>query len=546
MGVVQQRIADVAEAVRLAQLPPDVAVDLLAGIVEPRSDATQRRSDGSFFTAPDVAIWLTRRAIGATLLELLDAPAGDIDAALADGADLTRIVGDRAMTSAAHAAAASRLAELRVLDPSCGAGAFLVAAWGALVELQGVLDGAARVLGITPGARVRPAQLLGVDRDPDAIAACAATLAIVTGASGTAQLTCADSIDAGALPAADIVVGNPPFVRAAAARSAGDLRTAQVPNMSAWIVERALEVLRPNGRIAMVLPISTICTSAFEPARAAWRASCDRVHVSSFDTIPASLFPGVVQRLALVEGHRRVDEGATADAWHVSRYHRWAAAERPGLLDRVRHVAMPAPGDGGSLPKVGSPIELALLAQVRRHAPAGRFLTSAGAGGDNVLHYKRRWSYFLLFTDFVPPIWDAQGEPRTPSEFKTLHVVPELDARVLLALYSSTLFWWYFAVFTDNRNVNLRDLRAFPVPEIDRERAARLATLGDELMVALRACSEVRTCTYRSIGTIRNTYFRQGATRPVLDRIDEELAAAYGLDDAQLDFLLGFERRFRS
>jgi hypothetical protein len=64
-------------------------------------------------------------------------------------------------------------------------------------------------------------------------------------------------------------------------------------------------------------------------------------------------------------------------------------------------------------------------------------------------------------------------------------------------------------------------------------------------MEALRACAEVRTCTYRSVGTIRNTYFRQGMTRPVLDRIDRELARAYGMSADELEFVLGFERRFR-
>jgi hypothetical protein len=101
-------------------------------------------------------------------------------------------------------------------------------------------------------------------------------------------------------------------------------------------------------------------------------------------------------------------------------------------------------------------------------------------------------------------------------------------------------------VFTDNRNVNRRDLAAFPLPELAPELATTLAQLGGELMESLHACAEVRRCTYRSVGTIFNTYFRQGATRPVLDRIDRELAAAYGMSGDELEFVLGFERRFRA
>jgi hypothetical protein len=268
------------------------------------------------------------------------------------------------------------------------------------------------------------------------------------------------------------------------------------------------------------------------------------VWTSHFDTIPATLFPEVVQRISIVEGRVRDAVDADRSSWWTSTYHRWTRGEREGLLDRVRFTPLPPQSIGGSLAKIGSAVEASLLERLFAHPPAGRFLVDEA--GANRIHYKRRWSYFLLFTDFVPPIWDADGTPREPTEFKTLHIDPRLDARVLLAVYSSTLFWWFFSVFTDNRNVNLRDLRAFPVPDLRRDDAAQLATLGAELMDVLRACAEVRTCTYRSVGTIRNTYFRQGATRSVLDRIDRVLARVYGFDDEQLAFVLGHERRFRS
>jgi hypothetical protein len=337
------------------------------------------------------------------------------------------------------------------------------------------------------------------------------------------------------------VLGNPPYVRATIEQAPANLATSGVPNRSAWIVERALRAAAPGARVAFVLPISTACTDAFAPARDSWDEHCERVYTSHFDTIPASLFDGVVQRLSLFEGRR----GTAPARWWTSRYHRWTRDERPGLLATVRLVPLPKPRVGGSLAKVGTAVESRLLDRLFAHEPAGRWHAATREPG-NQLFYKRRWSYFLLFTDFVPGIWNEDGSERAPSEFKTLDVVPELDSRVLLAAYSSTLFWWFFSVYTDNRNVNRRDLEAFPFPDLDEPVRARLAVLADQLMVALRACAEVRTCTYRSIGTIHNTYFRQGATRPVIDEIDRVLADAYGMDDEQLDFILGFERRFRS
>ena len=503
----------------------------LADAAEDRGGIAERRADGAFFTESDVALHLARRAIGAWLLERIGVDHAEVDVLLADGVDpLAELEVRIGASTRRRSQVAEAITAIEVLDPTCGAGAFLVASWQVLEQL-----------GQQYGVRPSPRQLHGVDLEVAAIDACRRSFELVAPGRSAPRLDVADAELHGALPAADVVVGNPPYVRARAERRHADLATAPVANRSAWIVERALAAARPGARIAFVLPISTSCTDAFAPARASWDAACSSILASHFDTIPSTLFAGVVQRLSIYEGRC----GPEPARWYTTRYHRWRREERDRLLAGVRHVPLPAWTVAGSIAKVGSLLEHDLLDRLFAHPPAGRYHLRRG-DGTNQVRYKRRWSYFLLFCDFVPGIWDADGTPREPTELKVLDVDPRLDARVLLATYSSTLFWWYFSVFTDNRNVNRRDLAAFPLPELAPDEADQLAALGTELMESLRACAEVRECTYRSVGTIRNTYFRQGATRPVLDRIDRVLARCYGLDDAQLEFVLGFERRFRS
>jgi predicted RNA methylase len=516
----------------------DGSIARLSAEAEHRGGRAARRADGAYFTDDDVALHLARRAIGALLLEAAGRGRIEVDALLADGEDvLARTIELCRGEPARRAGVRARLERLDVLDPSCGAGSFLRAAWAVLDEVSSALGG-------LPLDGVR---LHGIDIDEGAVDACRRALELATGRTDAgADVRVEDAERASRLPRADIVLGNPPFVRAAAVERHADLATRDVPNRSAWIVERALDAASPGARVAFVLPVSTSCADAFAPARDAWGTACSVVLTSHFDTIPASLFDGVVQRISIYEGCMRQPRDGAATAWYTTRYHRWLRDERSTLLDTVRHVPLPTPSVGGSIAKVGSRLESDLLELLFAHPPAGRWFDRAGGSGANRIRYKRRWSYYLLFTDFVPGIWDETGTPREPTELKVIDVDPALDARVLLAAYSSTLFWWYFSVFTDNRNVNRRDLAAFPLPDLDAGPAERLGELGDELMEALHACAEVRTCTYRSIGTIRNTYFRQSATRPVLDRIDRELADAFGMDESQLEFVLGFERRFRA
>jgi hypothetical protein len=517
----------------------EVSLAQLAAAAQHRGGREQRRADGAYFTDDDVAAWLAQRALTGWMSER-------------HGEQW------RQPTSAKQAELVlAALSSIRVLDPSVGAGSFLIAAWIELTRaVQSVRAWCEQEQFRVPvrAGRITPSQLIGIDCDAGALAACRASLEFVCGSSAVEALLirsdARDALDGNGLGIqADLVLGNPPFVRERLADAPAGLVTARVPNRSAWIVERALDAAAPGACVSFVLPISTSCVSAFEPARELWNARCSHVTTTHFDCVPSSLFDGVVQRISVFEGRVRAadeDRETTPSAWLTSRYHRWRASERSGLLDRIEHVAVPSHSVGGSIAKIGSQLENDILERVFSHAPAHRLLERPCESNiERTIYYKRRWSYYLLFMNFVPAMWDADGAPREPSEFKRLSTVKAVDSSVMLALYSSTLFWWYFSVFTDNRNVNQRDLAAFGVPDVTDVVANRLADLADELMDSLRASSEIRTCHYRSVGTIRNTYFRQAHTRPVIDKIDRVLAQWYGLTREQLDFILGFEARFR-
>ncbi|MEX2626008.1 MAG: N-6 DNA methylase, partial [Ilumatobacteraceae bacterium] len=136
---------------------------------------------------------------------------------------------------------------MRVLDPACGDGRFLVAAATRIVEL---------------GGRV---ELTGVDVDPTAVAATTVALAGVA-PEADVDVRCADSLHEP--PGAwndehyDVVVGNPPFLSQLAAGSTrgGSSRHGGGPyaDAAAEFLALAVRLTRPGGRVGMVLPQSVL------------------------------------------------------------------------------------------------------------------------------------------------------------------------------------------------------------------------------------------------------------------------------------------------
>jgi SAM-dependent methyltransferase len=196
-------------------------------------------------------------------------------------------------------------ANLRVLDPTCGDGAFLAAASSAtLADLVGLdidRDAAEKARARVPGAHVVVGDLL----DPDLV---------------------------DRLGLFDLVIGNPPYVRAGTLepalkraraavlqadwpeldRSALDA-VARLADTSAACILRALRLTRPGGRLALVVSTALLDTDAAAPL---WRLVERIAHVRAiivaprerwFDDAAVNSMLLVVERRAVTSGSERLD-----------------------------------------------------------------------------------------------------------------------------------------------------------------------------------------------------------------------------------------------
>jgi len=171
-----------------------------------------------------------------------------------------------------------------LLDPTCGEGVFLQAAARRLAAA-----------GATP-SDIRN-QLFGVDLHQESLAEASRLLA----AEGhEATLLCGDFFDqptpaqlGARVPWVDAVVGNPPFVRyhehrgsvrakSAAAALAQGVRLSGLASSWAALLVHACAFLKPEGRVAMVLPAELLTVGYAEPVRQWLRRRFQAVHLVLF------------------------------------------------------------------------------------------------------------------------------------------------------------------------------------------------------------------------------------------------------------------------
>ncbi len=267
-----------------------------------------------------------------------------------------------------------------MLDPACGAGALLVEAWRALQAAWDETEEALAQRGVAPDPdglkRLQTGALWGLDLNPEALALAQGALHAL-GAAPTLHARDALDLDR-ALPPFDVIVGNPPFGRLARHPDAAALRRAYAAahgqgDLSACFVERALALLRPGGRLALILPNKWLRAPAGAPLRAllheaAWvETVLDLGHAPLFgetDAFPCLLVarrpqpdeaPPAVAEVQRLHGQARLHSLGAVEGAPVARASLgagpWGLGEAAveALLDRMER-------DGQPLATFGEPL----------------------------------------------------------------------------------------------------------------------------------------------------------------------------------------------
>ncbi|MBI3492572.1 MAG: N-6 DNA methylase, partial [Acidobacteria bacterium] len=178
-----------------------------------------------------------------------------------------------------------------VLEPSCGEAAFLISSYERLRSLTL----------LPPPAE----QLVGLDIHAGAVTQAAAQLASI---GGEAALEVGDFLAFRADRRFDVVVGNPPYVRyqsftgqarakAQEAALAQGVRLGGLASSWAAFVVHAASFLKPDGRLALVLPAELLTVNYAAPVRRYLMQRFGHVRLVLFEE---RVFPGVLEEVVLL------------------------------------------------------------------------------------------------------------------------------------------------------------------------------------------------------------------------------------------------------
>jgi len=343
----------------------------------------------------------------------------------------------------------------------------------------------------------------------------------------------------------DVVIGNPPFVEFTP-KNVGyklpptpRLATSTCGNLYAFVAERCFSLCPHTGKFSFIMPSASLCTPRMAPLFDGTLKRYSLVAVSLWDERPSKLFDGVDQQLAIFVCSKAARNEQTLC---ISAMRHWASSERATLFETQSYIHVPASFREAQVsPKLGSALEMKLLLGLKK-----RQFKPVATGKTLPIYYKNAGGRYWRLVKSFPTFFSSETGATQTSTEKTREVGAS-EAKIFVALYSSTLFYWYWRVVSNCRHLTEREFDTFSLnPQVfsDSEKAD-LLKLGQEYEKDIKNNAIRLTTRNKRTGLIEQDSFKLSASKPIIDKIDLVLTKAYGLTDEETDFIINYDIKYR-
>ena len=316
----------------------------------------------------------------------------------------------------------------------------------------------------------------------------------------------------------DIVIGNPPYVEY---RNFNGTPQLGYGNVYADVLHHSIDTLATDGIMAFVIPLSYISTIRMSKIREYIANKSERQIIMNFADRPDSLFSCVHQKLSIIIAQKT----SKIKGVFSSSYQYWYQSERKTLFDNISIV--PTPTDNKAFwPKVGNQNEVNLYK---------KFLKLEGI---DLLSYKDRESSGCLYVNQRGCFWMKAFTKDMNSNSYTKYKVPKDVLPFVFCLINSSLFFLLWIIISDGWHITNKEISFIKIPS-----KISKFPVWENLMVRLEDKLE-KTKVY--VGTAQVEYeYKHKECKDIIDEIDEELAAVYHLSETQLNYVKNFGLKYR-
>ncbi|MBE3560642.1 MAG: SAM-dependent methyltransferase [Ktedonobacteraceae bacterium] len=334
----------------------------------------------------------------------------------------------------------------------------------------------------------------------------------------------------------DVIIGNPPYLECRQVNYL--LHGYQCGNsgaIHAMCIERGKSILSRHGCISMVVPLALVSTQRMKIVQNMLE-SHGNTWYSHYSWRPGRLFDTVNRALTIfiVTPSRQRKTFSTT-------YQKWASDNRDLLMYTISYTEVPRQRTMFWVPKLGHAIERTILCKM---LATGNVLRDFMGESNNRVYYRTTGGlYWKIFTNF-PPEFRVDGQKGHSSRETWFTLKNEKFVYPTIALLSSNVFWWWYTITTNCRDLNPSDLQQFPVCAAALS-DGDLAEWGKKLLDDIQKKSSMLVRIQKQTGCTETQAFKMQKSRSIIDEIERVLARHYRFTAEELDFIINYDVKYR-
>jgi len=335
----------------------------------------------------------------------------------------------------------------------------------------------------------------------------------------------------------DVVIGNPPYLEVRQINySINGYSTSDSGAVHAFCMERSLKLINSKGSMSMIVPIALVCTQRMVTIQKLLEANMSTWY-SNFAWRPAKLFDAVNRALSIF-----VIKPSKHNHHYTTQYVKWISDNRKGLFQTITYTQYDETRDSFWMPKLSSTVELSILAKlIKQPKRIGNFMIQSS---HNKVFYRTTGGlYWKVFTNFAPK-YLCNGIEGHSSRETSINISKDSYTSSIVAFLSSNLFWWWYTITSNLRDLNPSDINGVKFPDKLIEDEA-LQCLGNDYLEDLKRNSTMLTREQKGKGTTLTQSFKINKSKPLIDKIDKILANHYGFTEEELDFIINYDIKYR-
>ena len=221
----------------------------------------------------------------------------------------------------------------------------------------------------------------------------------------------------------------------------------------------------------------------------------------------------------------------------------WVADSRPFIFKNITYLAYTSNDIIGRVaPKIQEEVERCIIKDINNDSILiSEFINKIDS--NSLVYYKnaggRYWRLVKTFpTYFISP---TSNTTTTEKVFKT----STRYQRMISAILSSSLFYWFWRVVSNCRHLTNREIEAFVIAKETLANINQLDILCDKYEESLRKNKKRSVTQNKSTGEIVQDFYFCKMSKPIIDEIDKVLAKHYGFTEEELDFIINYDIKYR-